>query len=615
MLDKTRTKTIMLIAFVLGIAVLAAGISGRIVMGRITDEIMSTEYVSSMDEAIYGFRDVLNRGIGGLALKLTVSVIKNDSTGFTKAVKEVVKSIGSIADSSGIGDLVLSPIFEEVAAEAFQEGRRQLVESAGSYMPLLQFAAYYSELLIIGGIISGVSLLLWFLMGGSLRDLKRIKIVAAIGIAWIVVVIVMTATMLNEVKNPLLGESSVNTPAEETEGCNHDRTTVLNERAATCAEKGYSGDQYCEDCQTVIMQGEETSFGDHQYENGVCVQCGWRVPGLYVGDSLMMTWDQLVDNSYITVNENRIHKVLKTLQGVLVVEDGYDVDGEAFYESALDEVWMPRTYTRIKSSAFYGANIPSIVFWGKIEGIGEAAFKRSGLRSVSIPEGVTAIPSGCFSECEQLEDVNFPDSVESLGGYAFADCIKLKSIVLPNGIKTIESQCFAGSGLETITIPESVAEIGGSCFINCRSLKTVDMSRCAVEVLKKATFMACTELKNITLPDHLIDIDSAFYEENCVEYLILPETVKHVSLGSNYMYPMESLRWVVWPTGLLDASGFESATNLEVVYYMGSEYQWSLVTGKEYDRPFEPEDTDIFKNVQIIYNAIEGQWAERTHHD
>ena len=52
MFDKTRAITIMLIAFVLGIAVLAAGISGRIVMGRITDEIMSTEYVSSMDEAI-----------------------------------------------------------------------------------------------------------------------------------------------------------------------------------------------------------------------------------------------------------------------------------------------------------------------------------------------------------------------------------------------------------------------------------------------------------------------------------------------------------------------------------------------------------------------------------
>lgn len=50
--------------------------------------------------------------------------------------------------------------------------------------------------------------------------------------------------------------------------CNHDNTELRNTVDATCQHKGYTGDTYCTDCDTLMLYGNETPLADHTSDNG-----------------------------------------------------------------------------------------------------------------------------------------------------------------------------------------------------------------------------------------------------------------------------------------------------------------------------------------------------------
>lgn len=48
----------------------------------------------------------------------------------------------------------------------------------------------------------------------------------------------------------------------------HQHTKIIDQKAATCEEKGYSGDLYCEDCRLIIQLGQEIAATGHTWDNG-----------------------------------------------------------------------------------------------------------------------------------------------------------------------------------------------------------------------------------------------------------------------------------------------------------------------------------------------------------
>ena len=64
----------------------------------------------------------------------------------------------------------------------------------------------------------------------------------------------------------------------------------------------------------------------------------------------------------------------------------------------------------------------------------------SGLREITIPEGVEQIDTGAFRNCTSLVTVNVPESLTSMGDYAFADCPRLQN--LNGGIINIYANTF-----------------------------------------------------------------------------------------------------------------------------------------------------------------------------
>ena len=64
------------------------------------------------------------------------------------------------------------------------------------------------------------------------------------------------------------------------------------------------------------------------------------------------------------------------------------------------------------------------------------------VRSVTIPEGVTCIGDGAFSECHALLSVQIPDTVLTIEKGAFYHCDQLGSVFIPDYVTEIGDDPF-----------------------------------------------------------------------------------------------------------------------------------------------------------------------------
>jgi hypothetical protein len=131
--------------------------------------------------------------------------------------------------------------------------------------------------------------------------------------------------------------------------------------------------------------------------------------------------------------------------------------------SAIERITLPKNLKEIPKGMFRGAkNLKSITLPEGLTAIGEYAFSESGLESIVIPDSVTVIGNGAFSECENLAEVTLPKGLKSFPSYWVYD--------YSYNTGTLFDRC---SRLKRITIPAGVSEIGGAMFDGCTALEEI----------------------------------------------------------------------------------------------------------------------------------------------
>ena len=186
--------------------------------------------------------------------------------------------------------------------------------------------------------------------------------------------------------------------------------------------------------------------------------------------------------------------------------------------------WLPASFTGVGCAAFRGtqftvdfgdwsnltyigaygfAGMPNLDSFTLSNGItlglrggASNAFNSSGLKSLTVADGIEEIPSGLCNGCEQLSSVALADFVTTIAMYAFRNTEALKEIDLKN-VQTINGYAFQGSGLTALVLPESVKKVESHAFEACTSLTKVTINAAGLALDNNNTFAGCSALSTV----------------------------------------------------------------------------------------------------------------------
>lgn len=190
----------------------------------------------------------------------------------------------------------------------------------------------------------------------------------------------------------------------------------------------------------------------------------------------------------------------------------------------------------------------------------------SGIAEIVIPENVTRLCGGLFSNCTKLKRVVLNKNIINIPEKAFYNCVSLEEIHTDN--KNINSvKAYAFSGCEKLNKFESLSNvrtIGDNAFSGCKELKEVALNK--VETLMDDAFSGCIGVKKVDLSGSLKDIGkSAFSGCSAVEEINIGEGVE--SIGRLAFDECSSLKEIILPDSIksIEYAAFSSCSSLEKV--------------------------------------------------
>lgn len=223
-------------------------------------------------------------------------------------------------------------------------------------------------------------------------------------------------------------------------------------------------------------------------------------------------------------------------EGITSIEVMSAFDGYA----NVSQVSLPNSLTSIDTWAFYDCtSLQSITIPKNLKSCGLNCFSDSGLKTVTIAEGATIIPSHLFEHCEKLQTVNFPKSLTEVGDFAFSNCTALENVTIPKNVKKSGTSCFSGSGLKTLTFEDGATIVPGSMFRDCPKLQTIHFPQSIKEIGGEA-FSLCPSLQSVTLPWYLEKI--GFYSFNGCTGLKKITIYQKCTKINNYAFGLDDIK-------------------------------------------------------------------------
>lgn len=200
--------------------------------------------------------------------------------------------------------------------------------------------------------------------------------------------------------------------------------------------------------------------------------------------------------------------VIEAAQNVGVEPNPYNIEnGELKSDNGnlllVDEngtLRLPDSVTKISSGAFSNVEgLRTIIIPGTVKEIGINAFANNQtLENVIMEDGVETIGGWAFQGCKNLAEVELPDTITTIAAGAFYTCQKLEYIEIPVNIETIESYAFCTTGLTNIKFRgNNIKTIKDSAFGNCNFTEFEIQEN--VESIEKTAFNGCKQLDKIQI--------------------------------------------------------------------------------------------------------------------
>ena len=184
-----------------------------------------------------------------------------------------------------------------------------------------------------------------------------------------------------------------------------------------------------------------------------------------------------------------------------VVPDGVScIAGYAFYDNNSPQT--PRYITRVE--------LPESVLY-----ISDKAFFNSNMVTIKMPSTVVHFGENIFAGT-RLEQVSARNQFLVIGDLLYGLYPNGEPAIIPEGVKRIKDnaiQSYSMGMLKELVMPDSVEVVGRASFAGCRNLKSVKLSNNLKEIGDYA-FSGCGSLESIQIPETVETIgDHAF--EGC----------------------------------------------------------------------------------------------------
>ena len=161
--------------------------------------------------------------------------------------------------------------------------------------------------------------------------------------------------------------------------------------------------------------------------------------------------------------------------------------------------------------------------------------------TLTIPERVTKIGEGAFSNLEGLKTIIIPGTCKEIANNAFANNPTLEHVIMEDGVEKIGADAFRScTNLTTVEMPDTITEVGSRCFRGDTNLGKVKLSN-NLKILKDQVFIACTKLNNIELSERLEQIDAECFAGTGITEIKLPSNLKTIARGSSLPSTLQTI--------------------------------------------------------------------------
>ena len=156
--------------------------------------------------------------------------------------------------------------------------------------------------------------------------------------------------------------------------------------------------------------------------------------------------------------------------------------------------------------------------------------------SLTIPDSVTSIGEGAFSNLEGLKTIIIPPTVKRIEQNAFRNNTTLENVIIQErngeGVEYIGESAFYGcSNLKNIDLPDTITYIGGQAFRHNSNLDNIILPS-KLKKLEGLTFQNCFNLKNLELSEDLEELGAECLSNTKLTILKLPPNLKNIGNGA-----------------------------------------------------------------------------------
>ena len=332
--------------------------------------------------------------------------------------------------------------------------------------------------------------------------------------------------------------------------CSHASTSLQNALAATCTTAGYTGDRVCSTCGAVIATGTTIPALGHNEGAGVVT----KEP-------------TTTEDGVMTYSCTRCGIVMRT-EAIPKITPTWHIDGA-----------------------------------GVLTGV-----DLNGVTEIVIPDDVSSIGAGVFSNCCELTSVAIPSSVTSIGNNAFYGCSNILEVNIQDlkswfniafynawanpiayGNAVLKSN---GVVVEDVVVPSETTEVQSFVFYGYKHIRSVSVHD-NVDYIGWSAFCYCDGMTNLNIGASVKKIDSyAFYQCEALDCLLqIPNVLEWVgnsafngcrNLKGELHFP--SSLWHIGDSAFRECVGFSGDLTIphgdywiDVAY--GSFYNCSNITG------------------------------------